>query len=213
MKYHRLLVAIVLVAIALVAVSAVVASVPIRCPLDDEGVQSAKAGAATEDPGFAGFREGRMELPTTQNPALLPKARLVKGESHDLNRDGVSEYYALANGILRVTCGHRLLWQTPDNWWVDYYFVGDSDNNGVAELNLLVWKEGSFGPNRPFWVTEEDRSVKNHLFIFTLDDHVMRPVWQSSSLDNPNYWATLMDLNDDGAQELVVVEGSSLWNR
>jgi len=154
-----------------------------------------------------------MELPTTQNPALLPKARLVKGESHDLNRDGVSEYYALANGILRVTCGHRLLWQTPDNWWVDYYFVGDSDNNGVAELNLLVWKEGSFGPNRPFWVTEEDRSVKNHLFIFTLDDHVMRPVWQSSSLDNPNYWATLMDLNDDGAQELVVVEGSSLWNR
>jgi len=33
-------------------------------------------------------------------------------------------------------------------------------------------------------------------------------VWQSSNLDRPNYRAALIDLNDDGENELVVTEGS-----
>ncbi|KUO50941.1 MAG: hypothetical protein APF76_03055 [Desulfitibacter sp. BRH_c19] len=35
-----------------------------------------------------------------------------------------------------------------------------------------------------------------------------KPVWQSSSLDHPNYWATLIDLNNNGENELLVTEGS-----
>ena len=90
---------------------------------------------------------------------------------------------------------------------MDDFFLGDSDNNSIPELNLLVWKAGSFGPHKPFWVTEEDYSVKNHLFIFKLVEGVIKPVWQSSNLDRPNYEAGLADLDGDGTNELVVVEG------
>ncbi len=90
---------------------------------------------------------------------------------------------------------------------MDDFFLGDSDNNSIPELNLLVWKAGSFGPHKPFWVTEEDYSVKNHLFIFKLVEGVIKPVWQSSNLDRPNYKAGLADLDGDGTNELVVMEG------
>ena len=36
----------------------------------------------------------------------------------------------------------------------------------------------------------------------------MKPVWQSSNLDRPNYEAGLADLDGDGTNELVVVEGT-----
>jgi len=72
----------------------------------------------------------------------------------------------------------------------------------------LVWKEGSFGPHKTFWVAEDDPSVKNHLFIFKLENGNFKPVWQSSNLDHPNYWVALVDLNGDGENELVATESS-----
>ena len=95
-----------------------------------------------------------------------PASRLHKERHYDLDRDGSPEVYSLQDGKLKVTDGSRLIWQSQDDWWVDDFFLGDSDNNSIPELNLLVWKAGSFGPHKPFWVTEEDYSVKNHLFIF-----------------------------------------------
>lgn len=136
-----------------------------------------------------------------------PASRLHKERHHDLDRDGSPEVYSLQDGKLKVTDGSRLIWQSQDDWWVDDFFLGDSDNNSIPELNLLVWKAGSFGPHKPFWVTEEDHSVKNHLFIFKLVEGVIKPVWQSSNLDRPNYEAGLADLDGDGTNELVVMEG------
>jgi len=151
------------------------------------------------------FKEGRSYVFYARRP--LPASRLHKVRRYDLDRDGSPEVYSLQDGILEVTDGSRLIWQSQDDWWVDDFFLGDSDNNGMPELNLLVWKAGCFGPHRPFWITEEDYSVKNHLFIFKLVEGVMKPVWQSSNLERPNYEAGLADLDGDGTNELVVVEG------
>ncbi|WP_157872826.1 CapA family protein [Desulfoscipio gibsoniae] len=134
--------------------------------------------------------------------------RLVQSQQFDMDGDGILEEFNLRNGRITVRSSSRILWQSPDDWWVDYFFSGDANNDGTPEFNLLVWKAGSFGPHRPFWVKEEDTSIKNHLFVFKLREGSVKPVWQSSNLDRPNYRAALIDLNDDGNNELVVTEGS-----
>ncbi|NLC11995.1 MAG: hypothetical protein GX767_07070 [Firmicutes bacterium] len=179
---------------------------------------------------FLSFREARLKLPESYEPFCLPltetamltrcyqeqfpagKAlpayRLVLSREFDLDGDGVPENYKLRNGKITAQIGSQIIWQSPPDWWVDYFFLGDANNDGLSELNLLLWKEGSFGPHRPFWVEEDDSSIKNHLFIFKLKEGKIKPVWQSSNLDHPNYWAALTDFNGDGEKELLVLEGS-----
>lgn len=163
---------------------------------------------------IAAFREARMKFPERHEffcPVAvgpLPECRLVQSRKFDLDGDGIPEKYTLRDGRITVLSGDRVIWRSPDNWWVDFFFLGDANNDGTPELNLLVWKEGSFGLYKPFWVKEEDSSVKNHLFIFKLEKGNFKPVWQSSNLDRPNYRIALIDLNGDGENELVVTEGS-----
>ncbi|WP_161821623.1 CapA family protein [Sporotomaculum syntrophicum] len=138
----------------------------------------------------------------------LPEYRLVQSRQFDMDGDGILEEFSLRNGRITVRSASRTLWQSPNDWWVDYFFLGDANNDGLPEFSLLVWKEGSFGPHRPFWLEEDDTGIKNHLFIFKLEKGAVKPVWQSSNLDHPNYRAALTDLNDDDKNELVVTEGS-----
>ncbi len=138
----------------------------------------------------------------------LPEYRLVQSRQFDIDGDGILEEFYLRNGRIAVRNASRTLWQSPDDWWVDYFFLGDANNDCLPEFNLLVWKEGSFGPHRPFWLEEDDTGIKNHLFIFKLEKGGVKPVWQSSNLDHPNYRAAFTDLNDDDKNELVVTEGS-----
>lgn len=151
------------------------------------------------------FREGKKYTFYARKPML--EYRLVKDRHFDLDRDGACEDYTLRDGKLRVAAASQTIWESPDEWWVSDFFLGDADNDSILELNLLVWKSGSFGPYKPFWITREDMSIKNHLFIFKLAGGAFKPVWQSSNLDRPNYHADLADLNGDGKNELIVTEG------
>lgn len=134
--------------------------------------------------------------------------RLTQSRQYDLDGDGNPEDINLKDGHLFIKGGRETLWESPTNWWVDSFFVGDATNNGQPELCLSVWKEGSFGPYKPFWVEEEDTNVKNHLFIYRLENSELKPIWQSSNLDYPIIKAALMDLDGDGDNELVIREGS-----
>ncbi|NLW06504.1 MAG: VCBS repeat-containing protein [Clostridia bacterium] len=148
-------------------------------------------------------------------PRSVGGCNLVKEESFDLDGDGLAEKYALEQGRLVVSGAAGLIWQTPQEWWVEDFALGDASNDGRPDLNLSVWKEGSFGPYRPFWVAEEDRSVKNHLFIFNLVGGSFKPLWQSSNLARPNYRIALADIEGDGNSELLALEGhyASPWLR
>ncbi|HHV57094.1 MAG TPA: hypothetical protein GXX50_04935 [Firmicutes bacterium] len=126
----------------------------------------------------------------------------------DLDEDGRQEVYRLQNGRLIVEEEAQPLWQSPPEWWVDGFTLADADNDGRTDLNLSVWKAGSFGPHKPFWITEDDNSVKNHLFIFDLVDDAVKPIWQSSNLDRPICEMAFTDLDANGENELVVTEGS-----
>lgn len=142
------------------------------------------------------------------SPAPVHGFNLSKEQSFDLDRDGKEENYSLQDGQLVVSTGSGETWQTPEDWWVENFVFGDANNDGIPDLNLSIWKAGSFGPCKPFWVTGDDNSVKNHLFIFNLVDGSFKPVWQSSNLDQPNYEMVLADIDADGHNELIALEGN-----
>lgn len=125
----------------------------------------------------------------------------------DLDRDGKKENYEFKNGILTVWQNKKKIWQTPSSWWVDSFFLADSNNDGRKEINLSVWKKGNFGSSKPFWVKENDQSIKNHFFVFSFDKEKIKAIWQSSNLKKPNCEFFFGDVNNDGKQELVVIEG------
>lgn len=137
--------------------------------------------------------------------ALFP-SKTLQG---DLNEDGQLETYDLNFGrLVIVEDVDGFSWESPDEWWVQDVVLGDSTGDGILDLNLSVWKSGSFGPSQPFWIEENDSSVKNHFFIFDLlPTDELQTVWQSSNLDAPNCTIALTDENRDGRFELLVTEG------
>lgn len=124
----------------------------------------------------------------------------------DLDNNSIRENYILANGRLTVVENSQHIWQSPKDWWIDNFVLADSTNDGVIDINLSVWKSGSYGDFKPFWIKEEDLSVKNHFFIFNLRDKKIKPVWQSSNLVDQNQELTIAGVDDDNGNELVVIE-------
>ncbi len=126
----------------------------------------------------------------------------------DLDSDGIREEYILDRQTLTVREGAELLWQSPKDWSVDNFDLGDADNDGTVNLVITLWKTGNFGTVRPFWDTGADASYKNHLFVFKMQNNTFKPVWCSSNLDRPIVSFAIRDVNGDGLEELVVEEGS-----
>ncbi len=131
--------------------------------------------------------------------------------SADLNGDGKNEQYILERGQLKVSQADKLIWQTDDQWWVDSFFLADSDNNGVVELNISLWKKGRFGSSKPFWIEDDQQTFSNHFFVYKLVGSEMKMVWGSSDLKSPNCSFEIYDYDQDGKNELVVIEGVSKW--
>lgn len=121
--------------------------------------------------------------------------------SADLNNNQINEEYILYQERVTVCEGGNTIWQSPGEWQVDQAIIGDVTNDGNQELVLLLWKPGSFGPSRPFWVKGEDKAWSNHLFVYTLAGNHFKQVWCSSALNPP-----LQDLQivyDPGGQNYL----------
>ncbi len=127
--------------------------------------------------------------------------------SGDLDSDGKEEEYLLEGNRLIVKEAGEFLWQSPSDWKVDSFVLGDADNNGTVDLAVALWKTGSFGTVKPFWEKDEDTSYKNHLFVLKLEGNTFKSLWCSSDLDCPIVSLTIRDVNSDGLNELVVEEG------
>lgn len=125
----------------------------------------------------------------------------------DLNSNGINELYQLKEGILRISEREKLIWQSPTDWWIDDFVLADTNNNGEVNINLSLWKTSSFGSSKPFWLEENDTSIKNHFFVLRLEDNQVSQVWGSSNLSAPNCEFTIADINNDGQNELLVIEG------
>ncbi|KKU10269.1 MAG: Capsule synthesis protein, CapA [Parcubacteria group bacterium GW2011_GWA1_45_7] len=111
---------------------------------------------------------------------------ISKQEQEDLDNDSFPENYDWENGKLTITENEKMIWQSPSNWWIDDFVLADSNNDGIVDINLSLWKSGSFGTSKPFWVKENDMSVKNHFFVLDFSDGSIKQVWGSSNLVEPN---------------------------
>lgn len=125
----------------------------------------------------------------------------------DLSQDNQEEEYRLEKEGLRIFQGEQTIWESPTDWRVDDFVLSDSTGDGIINLNLSVWKPGNFGSSKPFWIEENDMSVKNHFFVFELEGETVKGIWQSSNLEAPNCEFQFGDVDGDGVNELVVIEG------
>jgi poly-gamma-glutamate synthesis protein (capsule biosynthesis protein) len=125
----------------------------------------------------------------------------------DLNSNGINELYQLKEGVLKISEDEELIWQSPDEWWVDNFVLADINSDGEVNINLSLWKVGSFGSSKPFWLEKNDMSIKNHFFVLRLEDNQVSQVWGSSNLSDPNCEFIIADINSDGQNELLVTEG------
>lgn len=139
---------------------------------------------------------------------LLPRTQVL---SADLNGDGTNEQYYLGRGQLRVSQANKLIWSSDDRWWVDSFVLADSNNDGVTELNISLWKKGRFGSSKPFWIEDDQQTVSNHFFVYKMVENEIKMVWGSSDLKSPNCSFEIYDYDRDGKNELVVLEGIGKW--
>ncbi len=144
------------------------------------------------------------ELVTYKKSLNIPN----KSITADNNKNHIPETYTLENGILTISEGSKIIWTSSQKWWTDDFALADSNHDGQTEVNLSVWKAGSFGSSKPFWIKENDMSVRNHFFVFHWSEAAISAVWQSSNLGVPNCQFKFSDTDHDKKQELVVIEGS-----
>ncbi len=175
-------------------------------------VAVAFAAATTFAIGYAAhqrYGSMRFALFAAQRELQHPQAKTQTGNVSVA--DGASQQFTLRNGKLSVTQGGSIIWQTPGGWWADDFVIADAANTGHDYLVLSVWKQGSFGPYRPFWIAKNDNLIHNHLFVFRLltlnGVQSMQPVWQSSDLPVPNCSIDFQKLGGSNLYSLVVTEG------
>jgi len=137
---------------------------------------------------------------------LNPPAQTIR---KDTDGNGYREEYRLANNQLRIYENNRLIWQSPDDWNIRQISLADADNDHRTELIMVLWKHGSYGEIKPFWFKGKDNEYTSHLFLYRMRTGVFKEVWCSSALVNPIIEMTVEDSDNDGANELHVLEGPS----
>lgn len=120
-----------------------------------------------------------------QRGGLLPNWWRAGTQEIDLTGDGAPETIALQNRLLTVTdASGRALWESQRGWLAQDALAGDIDGDGAPELLALIWKRGSYGEARPFWVQRDETAFSQHIFIYRWDAErqSFRPLWMASAL-------------------------------
>ncbi|MBD3360828.1 hypothetical protein GF366_03435 [Candidatus Peregrinibacteria bacterium] len=126
--------------------------------------------------------------------------------SIDLDNDGTEETGKINKGIAYIYKNNELIFTSDPSWDVKEILAGDFNNDGQNDFALSLWKYGNYGNSLPFWEEKNDNSYKMHLFLYTWKREKIGPLWHSSNLPKQNLRTRLIDTNNDGQNELIVIE-------
>ena len=125
----------------------------------------------------------------------------------DLDGDGTQEKAVLENGRVYFYHDGEVVWESEAEWQAENVVMADVDNDGVMEMVVSLWKWGKYGPNLPFWLEENEDDWGNHLFLYEWDGEEVKLAWGASTIDAPIREMAVADVDGDGKNELVVLEG------
>ena len=74
------------------------------------------------------------------------------------------------------------IWQLPKNVLAQDFLYGDIDHDGQDELMILCWKRGRYGKRRPSWVKRDEIGWSQHIYIYEVENSVVRPKWMASDI-------------------------------
>ncbi len=116
--------------------------------------------------------------------------------SLDLTGDGLAEGVRLVAERVTVSRDGVDLWTSPAEWRVVDLALGDPDDDGRGDMLLAFWRADAEGAPR------------NHPFVVGYRQGMYRTLWGGSAVADPILEVELGDLDGDGVQELVVLEGA-----
>ncbi len=125
----------------------------------------------------------------------------------DLDGDGEAEKIILSEGKVQVLKNGKIIWQSDSAWQIDNLILADLNCDGKTEINMSLWKKGSYGDDLPFWLEENTEEWGSHLFIYGWRKGKIRPFWCSSTLEAPIKEMAAGDIDGDGKPELAILEG------
>lgn len=157
-----------------------------------------------------------------QLQAIGPSTADVKGTDWvqpvmqaDLDQDGRDECLSLQDGSAFINdCQGQIFWQSPSGWQVREAQISDLNHDGQPEVTLLVWR-----PFQPWPIDRDDPGggrIKDfhdrenescHVILIHWARGGYNELWAGSALIRPVSQLRIADVDGDGGQELVALEG------
>lgn len=140
---------------------------------------------------------------------------LINSQIADLDGDGHVECVLLSSDSAKISnCSNQVLWQSPRGWLVKQVFISDLNRDGKPEASLLVWRSFSPWPIDGFLPFggriknfHDQKGLSCHLILIGWNGKSYIEKWAGSALIRPVEQLYAVDLDGDGEQELVGLEG------
>jgi len=133
----------------------------------------------------------------------------------DLNNDAQPESLLLMDGRLSILSGSETAWQSPPAWQVIQAGFTELNLDDSPEVTLLIWRPFApwpvdrwlpYGGRINEFHDSEDQSC--HLILIGWGEGKYRELWAGSALADPVREFAAADLDGDGDQELLTLDGS-----
>jgi hypothetical protein len=105
-------------------------------------------------------------------------------------------------------------WVSPADWQVKEVVRGDLNRDGVEDFGLLVWRPFKPWPIDKFLPTagriatfQNIQGLSCHFILVGWDGEKYRELWAGSALVDPISQLKIVDIDKDGYDELIAIEG------
>jgi hypothetical protein len=133
----------------------------------------------------------------------------------DLDGEGSLESLELIDGRAIIRREDATLWTSPEEWEVIQVSISDLNRDDRPEVALLLWREFAPWPVDAYMLhpgrIQDFHDAHNrscHLILIGWRRQTFREIWAGSALSDPIAAFSAVDIDGDGRQELIALEGT-----